>query len=322
MAEEMDGGLQDGVAKSGVGGSHDDTPPNDLDAASLDLENGRLQHHLASLRSQRRQAREMHQQQEDLYASLQDKLNLCNLEQEQALLDFRSAVYQNRRASSLLKVAQQWSVISDCFQISHRGPFGTINGLRLGAEAPNEDLSDLSDDCAAAPTAATRRPFALMEPRVAPSPSIRVPWIEINAALGHVALLLATLESRPHVGITLRHTIVPMGSYSKVGIRRGDSVSLYNLYSDDSFQFFGKRNFNTALQCLVECVVDAAEAIQKCDRTIAVPHVIDKQRDAITVGGLSIAYGAEGIEWTRAMKYVLTDIKHLMTYRALSLWDP
>jgi len=94
-----------------------------------------------------------------------------------------------------------------------------------------------------------------------------------------------------------------MGSCSKIGIRRGESVSLYNLYSDDSFQFFGKRNFNKALNCMVECVADAAEAIQQRDRTIAVPHAIDKKRDVITVGGIPVAYGTDGVEWTRAMKY-------------------
>lgn len=35
------------------------------------------------------------------------------------------------------------------------------------------------------------------------------------------------------------------------------------------------------------------------------------------IGGLSVSYGiADPIEWTRAMKYVLTDVKWLVAYSA------
>ena len=271
-----------------------------------------LQDQLATLRARRRRVRQCRQKQEDHIHRTEQHLNQLNLQQEEALMDYRSAVYQQRRAASLLQLAQQWNALSDCFQISHRGSFGTINGLRLGAEAPA-----LQEETTTSPT--NRRPF--LGDHQPPPSIIRVPWLEINAALGHVALLLSTLESRPHAGITLRHAVLPMGSYSKVGIRRGGSVAWYQLYSDDSFQFFGKRNFNIALQCMVECVVDAVEAVQKRDRTIAVPHLIEKQRDFMSVGGMSIVYGGDAVEWTRAMKYLLTDIKHLLTYRALNLWE-
>lgn len=287
------------------------------------LENDILRTRLARLKHQRKLLRKIHRQRDEILTTLQEQVNQANLEQEQALLEYQSAVSQHRRAAHLLHLSQQWNVVSDCFHIGHRGPFGTINGLRLGAVA--EGIPRGEDQ----PTP-TRRPFALggMESTTATSgtgstgaSAIRVPWMEINAALGHVALLLSTLEGQPHAGITLRHQIVPMGSFSKIGIRRGDSVSLYSLYSDDGFQFFGKRNFNTALQSLVECVADAAEAIQKRDRTIAVPHAMEKHPEGMTVGGLSVNYGANGIEWTRAMKYLLTNLKHLLTCRALCIWD-
>ena len=265
---------------------------------------------------QRKEVAALRNRQEEKYACLLRQLNQADLEQKDALISFRSSVYQKKRAGSLLSLSQQWNVISDCFHISHRGPFGTINGLRLGSEAAAVDLA--VDDS----VHQSRRPFSIIEGKAGQAATVRIPWIEINAALGHLALLLSTLESRTNAGISLRHVIVPLGSYSKIGIRgRSDSVSLYNLYSDDSFQFFGKRNFNTALQCMAECVVDAAEAIQKHDRTIAIPHVIENQRDCTTVGGISIAYGNDGVEWTRAMKYLLTDVKHLLTYKALGLWD-
>ena len=124
--------------------------------------------------------------------------------------------------------------------------------------------------------------------QVPPTPSqpIKIPWLEINSALGHVALLLSCLASKNQSLPTSRHTnlyfpyeVYPMGSNSKIGLLRlielstsstsryfpsiGSSakttspnssnvttelVSLHNLsYSDDSFSLFGKRNFNAAL---------------------------------------------------------------------------
>ena len=70
-------------------------------------------------------------------------------------------------------------------------------------------------------------------------------------------------------------------------------------------------------------MADATEPILRRDRTCQIPHAIEKTvgTDQLTVGGLSIQYSTEsGVEWTRAMKYLLTDLKHLLTYRALSLF--
>lgn len=71
-------------------------------------------------------------------------------------------------------------VCEDVFRIGSAGPFGTINGLRLG--------------------------------RV---PGVAVDWAEINAGLGQVALLLVTVarEAGARFGA---HALLPMGSYSKV----------------------------------------------------------------------------------------------------------
>ena len=311
-------------------------------ADTLRAENQVLRAKLQQLQRRRQQVRVVQQRQEQLEMCLHERLNQKRLEQEQALAEFCSATLHQRRLTRLLELSQQWNVLSDVFAISHRGPFGTINGLRLGSEATsmvsldnNPGLNQQQQQHHAPLVENLRRPFggggsgsnssdtATTTGTVTPHPTIiRVPWMEINAALGHVALLLSTLATRPNAGIVLRHSILPMGSTSKIGIRRGESISLYNLYSDDSFLFFGKRNFNIALQCLLECVLDAVEAVQSRDRTVAVPHTIEKQRDGLTIGGLSVTYGTNGVEWTRAMKYMLTDLKHLLTFRGIILWDP
>jgi beclin len=223
-----------------------------------------------------------------------------------------------------LDMLMQFNALNECFYISHSGSFGTINCLRLGLESISLEQPVEPANASPAPTAPeSRRYFSFTAPLPASnatSPSlIRVPWTEINAALGQVALLLLTMEKFTLSGIHYRHQIVHQGSTTKIGIRRagGTAVSLYNLYHDDSFQLFGRRNFNIAIECLCECVWDAAEAVQKRDHTITLPYALERVKGELLIGKLpaSIAFGQDGTEWTRAMKYLLTDIKHIMTFR-------
>jgi hypothetical protein len=129
---------------------------------------------------------------------------------------------------------------------------------------------------------------------------------------------LFLLERIPHCGVVYRHQIVPRGSTSYIVF----NGSNFNLYSDDSFQFFGRRNFNMALEYLLECVFQAALAVQKWDRTIALPYaIVRKKSGELTVGGLSVAFGQDGVEWTRAMKYLLTNVKQLLAFRGFDVWQ-
>ncbi len=321
---------------------------------------------LEKIQRRRRQVKELRLQ---LYSekkqALQEQLNHATLMQEQALLDYRSALYLNQKNRNLWQLAGQWSSWTDCFQISHRGAYGTINGLRLGAEAlalqsPSAEEMEVSEELATnnAPntgkTPAPRLPFSFLLPdtnnnnnnndnNVASNasstarPTIKVPWVEINAALGHVALLLVTMQERLQsidAEFVFRHVIKPQGSTSQIGIRRNSNQvsSWYPLYSDDNsfpFVIMGKRNFQLALQYLVECVVDAAHAIEKYDRTIVLPYPMEQQQHQWTVGGSSVQYNFnsgeqhhhnDAMEWTRTMKYLLTNLKQLMTFRAFHLY--
>lgn len=313
-------------------------------------QNRLLREKLERIRQQRKETESLRTNTDALRASIDDQINAAMREQEQALLDFQSELYRMRSYESMISCAQEWDATHDCFHISHRGPFATINGLRLGAEAPPVDSGGTTTDAATVPppssnASESRGYFSFVASSSVTSNTkvtdvstgskgqavegsfrsiIKVPWTEINSALGQVALLLSTLEKHPHSGIKFRHEIIHMGSTSKIGIRRGGDNSastLYNLFSDDGFQFFGRRNFNIALECLLDCVEDAASVIQQRDRTIALPYAIGKSpRGESTVGGLPIVFRTDGVEWTRAMKYLLTDLKHLMTYRVLGLW--
>ena len=246
-----------------------------------------------------------------------------------AMNEYQFAVTTRNINRRWMNLADEWNVTNDCFHIWHRGPFGTINGLRLGSEVPlqlpSQPVDQRSDPSKAAPNlnissqtgnqngstnASTNNgnPQEYLE-------NSRVPWVEINSALGLMVLLLSTIEKKPLSGITYQNKLVPQGSTSKIGIRKEESVTFYNLFSDDNFQFFGKRSFNIALNGLLRCLSDAAEVVEKMDRTMTMPYAIECDTNgSYTIGGMSVAYSPEGEFWTRAMKYVLTDAKWLVTF--------
>jgi len=381
---ERGGEDEEGLLREETDGSDNEHRHQQVSAAAITRDDGvdeneALRIKLRSLRKKRRRLRDLRRREERLRESLQRQLNGSALRQEEALLQYQSACYEKGSVKVLLEASLRWNVVNDCFYIAARGPFATINGLRLGSEAPFVETGDV--DRKGAGSAARSPPQQQHQPSryflfgsaeshqsggttaatsddSSGTAAVRVPWAEINSALGQVALLLLILERKPHSGIRYRHQIIYQGSTSKIGIRRNgglmgiaagqnghhhrggnddygcdaidmSTLSVYNLYSDDSFQFFGRRNFNTALECLAECVSDAAKAVQKRDRTIELPHEIERTAPAhsraggnITVGGLPVTYGQDGgPEWTRAMKYLLTDVKHLLTYRVLGLWN-
>lgn len=257
-----------------------------------------------------------------------DRRGCAEREREDAILGYKSAVIQRQAVSVSLETARKLCPFSDCFYIWHRGPFGTINGLRLGSEAPSLPLLN-EDDRAGSKTTDLSSvvfpgPMATTDPGGAsaagPSTGIlKVPWAEVNAALGMAALLLSTLEKKSLSRIQFHsHEIIPLGNCSKIGLLQPDGRPpvLYNLfYSDESFQFFGKRNFNTALDGLFHCLKDSAEAVARVDKTIVLPHKVEvSSRGEVEIGDLPVAFGTDGDTWTRAMKYFLTDLKWLIAY--------
>lgn len=110
--------------------------------------------------------------------------------------------FQNERDSINLKYdhdvkqyerLQKTVVYNDAFCISHDGPFGTINGFRLGKLSTHQ-----------------------------------VEWNEINAAWGQTLLLLYTVANKLKFQFNT-YRLVPMGSFSRIEKVDGDSVVSYEL---------------------------------------------------------------------------------------------
>ncbi|RHX98472.1 hypothetical protein DYB36_003111 [Aphanomyces astaci] len=179
-------------------------------------------------------------------------------------------------ASDMLRCLQRYNVFNDAFHIWHEGPFGTINGLRLGR-----------------------------------LPSRPVEWAEINAALGQATLLLTTVAQRAGM-VFAKHVPVARGSYSKMLVAQGSGVKRkeYPLFNDGGF--LQRQKFNTALKCLLECVDEAGRQAIVEEPSLRFPYKITRAK----IGDLSIEVGGNDEQWTRALKYLLTHLKWLLAWVA------
>jgi beclin len=169
----------------------------------------------------------------------------------------------------------QMSALNDAFFIWYLGPFATINNFRLGN--------------------IRERP---------------VEWTEINAALGQCVLVVSIIASRANIELK-KYGLLPMGSFSKA-YRMDDKRTLYSLYTDGSFSLFPKRNFNTALIGFMCCIYEIGEYIKIHDPTLCLPYAIDVAEN--TIQDISFLLGGDDEIWTRALKFMLSDIKWIVAW--------
>jgi beclin 1 len=141
-------------------------------------------------------------------------------------------------------------------------------------------------------------------------PGLPVEWAEINAALGQLAFLLATVAGR--VGfIFTKFRLIPMGSYSRLA-PAGDERSSLELFYDDSNFFFAQSRLNLALKAFVACVAELGEFAEAQDRSFRLPYAMAANGDRVA-GDLHVAMGKDA-PWTRAMKLVATNVKWLVSW--------
>lgn len=179
------------------------------------------------------------------------------------------------RDELLLQKFLQINSLNDAFHIWYSGPFATINDFRLGR-----------------------------------LPTHPVDWPEINAALGEAAAAVYTVAKKS--GMQFRkYCIFPMGCFARIS-RCDDKKTLFNLFTDGSFSLFPKRNFNTALTGLLTCIDELGALVMEHDPTLQLPYSISAAEGKIH--NHSIALSADEEQWTRALKYMLSDIKWIIAW--------
>lgn len=144
--------------------------------------------------------------------------------------------------------------------------------------------------------------------RMGQSASDTLEWNEINAAFGECALLLQTLANMVGLEFT-DFKIVPLGSFSKM-IRTSNLRMEYCLHGSDQ-QNFAESHFNLGLGAWISCLGQLMAYVQARDSSIKLPYKVAKH----SIGGHSVIFlKKKQKEWTKALKYALTDLKWLLTW--------
>ncbi|SCU85132.1 LAMI_0C10242g1_1 [Lachancea mirantina] len=208
---------------------------------------------------------------------------LNNLEFSKEIESLKS---KYERTLTNLDTLRKTNIFNETFRISHDGPFGTINELRLGS------LEDT-----------------------------RVTWQEINAALGQLILLLATICTRLQFkldGFVLR----PMGSLSKIEQFEASSQSwtTHDAFNNNSFKigrlFHKETSFDKAMQSLLVIVSQIASCLSATSfrepDELELPYSITADK----INGMSIKLFGNNptMEWTTACKFLLTNSKWLLAF--------
>eukprot|EP00161_Ancyromonas_sigmoides_P002966 TRINITY_DN1271_c0_g1_i2.p1 TRINITY_DN1271_c0_g1~~TRINITY_DN1271_c0_g1_i2.p1 ORF type:complete len:424 (+),score=86.04 TRINITY_DN1271_c0_g1_i2:80-1351(+) len=235
-----------------------------------------------------------------------------SLENEQnALMEALEAAKKRAAAAgNLLQRLAGTNVFNDTFHIWHQGHFGTINGFRVG-RLPQSALSG-SNSAQNDPKTAQNGPKSAQNgpkmPKNAPKSHENAPeWPEINAGLGQMALLMHSLARKCDFSYE-NVKIWPLGSFSRVEF---DGKS-GNLFGEGGWKLWNSQ-LDRALVGLLHAVAQLAGHLARRAPELLPPYEMAPSQAQI--GGLSIKLGFGGDEkWTRAVKYLLTNMKFLLFY--------
>eukprot|EP00697_Spironema_sp_BW2_P012164 gnl/Spiro4/28273_TR13983_c0_g1_i1.p1 gnl/Spiro4/28273_TR13983_c0_g1~~gnl/Spiro4/28273_TR13983_c0_g1_i1.p1 ORF type:complete len:473 (+),score=136.51 gnl/Spiro4/28273_TR13983_c0_g1_i1:61-1419(+) len=182
---------------------------------------------------------------------------------------------QLEHAGSDLERLKRCNVFNDTFHIWHDGHCGTINSFHLGC-----------------------------------LPSQPIKWDEINAALGQVCLCLDVLARRRNFSFQ-HHQLLPMGSTSRICKRaNGKTYDLFGSNEISIGRLFWTTRLDKALVWLLGCVRELGEHAQTHDPQFRFPYRIG----AGTIETVSVKINNNFSSWTKAMKFMLTNIKWLLVW--------
>lgn len=164
---------------------------------------------------------------------------------------------------------------NDTFRIEYDGPFGTINGFRLGR-----------------------------------LPSHQIDLCEINAAFGQTLLLLYSLAKKADFQFK-NYRLIPNGSFSRV--EKLDDNSYYDFFIKENIITIG-RLFKTwridkALIAFLQCLKQFGEYLENnndSDKVFQLSYRIEQDK----IGDASVKSKEDEI-WTRALKYILINLRNI-----------
>lgn len=203
------------------------------------------------------------------------KANLIQLKIDE-YNDYKESIEINlNQMSNKLKKLHMANGYNDTFRIEYDGVFGTINGFRLGR-----------------------------------LPSYQIDLCEINAAFGQTLLLLYSLAKKADFKFK-NYRLIPNGSFSK--IEKLDDNSYYDFYIKENIITIG-RLFKTwridkALVAFLSCLKQFGEHLENnndSNKIFQLSYRIEQDK----IGDASVKSKEDEI-WTRALKYILIDLRNI-----------
>ena len=188
------------------------------------------------------------------------------------------------RASTQLDLLRRTNVYNDAFHIWHDGPFGTINGFRLGRTS-----------------------------------TVPVEWDEINAAWGMATLLLQSLANAMKIEFR-SHALRPMGSFPavcEINANTNMVSKCYDLFGPVNIMTSHK--YDRAICGFLACLDELGRHFAQRDFEMGVEPVFryPYSIEADKVDGKKVTFTFNRDEkWTAALKLVLTDLKMAVSYVA------
>lgn len=225
-------------------------------------------------------------------AELRVKEEQCCVQKNNYELDISAHVDRLERAKAeythnmdVLDSLRNTNVFDSLFDISYKGPFGTINGLRLGT-----------------------------------LPETTVSWHEINAALGQIVLLLCTCLNILEIGLE-NYKLIPMGSTSRIEYTQTDPANgqivktELKLFTTGEFSIAGflkHNNLDRGMAGLLAVMSQMANHLHQLDPSNKIPYPIEGD----TIAGITIRPSNRNKweSWTAACKFLLVDAKWIKTF--------
>lgn len=273
-----------------------------LKSEQLEKEKNELIQRLKKTKWKRQQVRHQNQQLKTLTEGWIHRYNQLCLQNCYVLQ--KNEEIERKRSS--LKITYdklcEIDVLSDTIFISHRGFYATINGLRLAIS------TSASIDTSPSSSSDSRE-------------NHHVPWHELNAGIGFLALLIQILQQELHIAHKSKFIIIPRGSYSKVSSRKTNQQwDLF--YQPSTFQFFARRNWNTAMNILSYCILEVALEIKSRITTFSLPFSMEictafegDWIGTIQIEKSELSYqGDNAAAWTRNMRFIAANLKVMQAF--------
>ena len=237
----------------------------------------------AELAKQKDKERQLKQEEEAYWREFNDH--------QRHILQFKddqiSVHYQLQYTTEQLTRLKKTNVLNSAFHIWHNGHFGTINGLRLGRLQ-----------------------------------TVPVEWTEINAAWGQTTFLLNTLARVARIKFE-HFKLVPYGNQSFIEDLESKRRIL-PLYSASGLRLFNDSKFDAAMVAFLDCLNQLKQHIESNSQPhFMLPYKIDKDRIGDGKEFYSIKTQFNTPErWTRALKFVLTNLRWALTWIAANSIQP